>query len=153
MTQRQQKNYRPVIKDTEYLLHFTRPVLFFGLKTIWCSNIKVNISDPTRTVVDLMNNMALGGGLRSSVNILMNYLNSEKKSIELLIDYMRVLGKGAAYKRLGFLIEKHYPEESRLIKICLAGLTTGNAKLDPALDCKKLITRWRLWVPQHWTEK
>ena len=27
------------------------------------------------------------------------------------------------------------------------------AKLDPALDCAKLVTRWRLRVPKSWIKK
>jgi hypothetical protein len=33
---------------------------------------------------------------------------------------------------------------------CRARLTSGNAKIDPALDCKQLISRWRLLVPTAW---
>ena len=28
-------------------------------------------------------------------------------------------------------------------------LTAGNAKLDPALACPRLVTEWRLWVPER----
>jgi hypothetical protein len=33
---------------------------------------------------------------------------------------------------------------------CRAKLTAGNAKLDPKLDNTRLVTRWRLWMPEHW---
>ncbi len=150
MTQRQQKNYQPVIKDIEYLLHFAKPSYFFGLKTVWCSNVKVQLADPSRMIIDIMNHPTLGGGIRTSVDILKNYFRSNEKSIDLLINYSKKLGHGVVYKRLGFLIEKYYPEEKHLIKACQAGLTTGNTKLDPTLNCNKLVTKWRLWVPENW---
>lgn len=150
MIQRQQKNYRPVIKGTEYLLHLTRKTFFFGLKTIWRNNIKIQISDPTRTIIDLINNPSLGGGIRPVADILKNYFSSESKSVGLLIEYLQKLKNGAAYKRFGFLIEKYFPQENRLIAECKKKLTTGNAKLDINLNCNKLITKWRLLVPENW---
>lgn len=150
MTQRRLKQLNLNIKNTEYLLHYTKPSLFFGLKTVWRNNVKIQISDPNRTVVDLMNNPLLGGGVRSSVDIFRNYMSSEYKSITTLITYMQKLKNGAAYKRLGFLIEKYYPSEQELIDKCRRNITTGNSKLDFSLDCNKLVTKWRLWVPENW---
>ena len=150
MTQQQKKNYRPVIKDTEYLLHFTKLTRFFGLKNVWRNNVKVLISDPTRTIVDLIQNPSLGGGVRSTTDILQQYFGSKEKSIKLCIDYMRQLNNGAAYKRLGFLVEKYFPDEDDLLKECKEKLTTGNAKLDSDLNCNKLVTKWRLLVPENW---
>jgi predicted transcriptional regulator of viral defense system len=150
MTQCQQKSYQRVIRDVEYLLHYTRPIFFFGLKAVWQNNVKVLISDPTRTIVDLFNNLVLGGGIRASVDILNAYMQSEDKSINLLVEYLRKLNNGAAYKRLGFVLEKYYPQEKDLILECENNLTMGNAKLDASLSCDKLVKKWRLWVPENW---
>ena len=38
----------------------------------------------------------------------------------------------------------------RLADDCRARLTHGYAKLDPSLRTRKLITAWRLWVPEAW---
>lgn len=56
---------------------------------------------------------------------------------------------GAVFKRLGFLSEAQ-PTGERLANACSAHLTKGNAKLDPALPCLRLISRWNLWVPDFW---
>lgn len=150
MTQKQQKNYAPLIADTKYLLHLAPPKLFFGLKTIWRSNVKVQISDPTRTIVDLINNPLLAGGIRFAVDILKTYFASKEKSVDLLIEYLQKQNNGAAYKRMGFLTEKYFPNEMKLIKECRSNLTKGNAKLDSSLTCDKLVTKWKLWVPENW---
>ena len=68
----------------------------------------------------------------------------------MLLDYASRLGNGAVFKRLGFLLEKFSPADQEAIVQCRERLTTGNAKLDPALETDKLVTRWRLWVPQRW---
>ena len=46
-------------------------------------------------------------------------------------------------KRLGFLIER-LSGPSKLTKWCKERMTTGNARLDSALKCTRLVTRWRL---------
>jgi hypothetical protein len=55
----------------------------------------------------------------------------------------------AVFKRLGFFAEGR-DNIAALIELCRARLTAGNAKLDPALDCKRLISRWRLLIPPTW---
>ena len=63
VTQIQQRNYRPTIAGTQYLIHIVKPSRFFGLETVWSDNVKIQISDPTRTIVDLMLNPEMGGGI------------------------------------------------------------------------------------------
>lgn len=150
MTQNQQKNYRPIIKDTEYLLYFSNPEHFFGLESVWTNNIKIQVSNPSRTIVDLINKPQLGGGMRACCDILKQYFSSDEVSIDLLIKYLKILNVGATYKRMGFLIEKLYPEQKDLISECENNLSCGYSKLDSTLECEKLVTKWRLWVPKQW---
>jgi len=79
-------------------------------------------------------------------DMLANYLRSENKNVEQLIEYGEQLGNGAVFKRLGFLLEKKAPDEAQTIEKCYERLTAGNTKLDPKLNNTKLITRWRLRV-------
>jgi hypothetical protein len=51
------------------------------------------------------------------------------------------------------LLEKFSPADEQVIEQCRERLTAGNAKLDPALETEKLVTRWRLWVPQRWLKE
>jgi predicted transcriptional regulator of viral defense system len=122
----------------------------FGLKPVWRGQVKISVSDPTRTILDMLIDPALGGGIRSVRDMLGNYLGSGNKILEQLIEYGERLGNGAVYKRLGFLLEKMAPGEDEAIKECYRRLTAGNAKLDPKLDNIRLITRWKLWVPENW---
>lgn len=150
MTTRKPRNRKPVLKGTSFLLRTVPQKALFGSKPVWRGEVKVNVSDPTRTIVDLLNDPSLGGGLRPTVDIFKNYLTSKNKTPELLIDYANRLGNGAVLKRLGFLISKYAPEEEALITACRKRLTQGNAKLDPALPSDKLITAWKLWAPANW---
>lgn len=82
----------------------------FGLKPVWRGQVKVSVSDPSRTILDVLNDPLLGGGLRSTVDFLTNYLKSDKRDLDLLIDYADRLGNGAVFKRLGFLLERLVPD-------------------------------------------
>jgi predicted transcriptional regulator of viral defense system len=101
----------------------------------------------------MLSDPQLGGGIRSTVDMFNAYLKSENKNMDLLIDYAKRFENGAVYKRLGFLLERVAPEEQSALKACTASLTTGTAKLDPKLPADKLVTRWRLWIPQSWVKE
>lgn len=153
MTRKQVMKRKEKIAGTEYDLHTLKSDHFFGLKSIWLSGIKVQISDPTRTLVDMFMFPAFCGGIRFIEDVLINYINSKYKDIDLLIKYLERSKNGAAIKRLGFLIEINSLDQQKLIDFCSNNLTKGYAKLSPSLDCVRLVSRWHLWVPEHWKEK
>lgn len=152
LTTQKPRHRSPNIKGTNFLLRTISPQAMFGLQSVWRGQIKVSVSDPTRTILDLLAEPILGGGMRPTIDILNNYLRTKHKNLKLLIDYIKHLNNGAVFKRLGFLLEQYAPEESEVIEICKKHLTAGNTKLDPQLNTNKLITRWRLWIPEKWTK-
>ena len=152
MTTQKPRRSLCVVKGTEFLLRQVPEKAMFGLKPVWQGQVKVSVSDPTRTIVDMLGNPALGGGIRTVADMFTNYLKSENKNIELLLEYAKQLGNGAVFKRLGFMLERFAPQESDAIAKCLADLTKGNTKLDSTLAANKLITRWRLWIPESWSK-
>jgi len=119
----------------------------FGLKPIWHGKVKVRVSDPTRTVVDLLDAPLLGGGIGTVVDVLKSYLGSQYRDPKLLIRYAVQLGNKAVFKRLGFLAATFTPSETEIISECRKRLSAGNAKLDPSLPARRLVTAWRVWVP------
>jgi len=140
------------IRETEFLLHTIAKKCMFGLSSVWRGQVKVSVSDPTRTILDMLNDPSLAGGIRPMLDVITNYLKSPNKNIDLLLQYANRLNNGAVFKRLGFLLEIFVPEEKIAIKQCLSKLTKGNARLDPKLDDDKLITRWRLWLPRGFSK-
>jgi len=153
MTTKKPRHRRPVIKATSFVLRSISPDAFFGTKTIWRGPVKVSISDPTRTVIVTLADPSLGGGLRPTTDVFRAYLKSSSKDLELLVSYAGRLGTGAVYKRLGFLLERFVPDETEIIEKCRARISMGNSKLDPSLPSTRLITNWRLWVPDNWTRE
>ena len=153
LTEQRPRVRKQSIKGTAFLLKTVPNKAMFGLKAVWRGQVKVNVSDPARTILDMLSDPLLAGGLRSMVDMFRNYLNSDSKDLALLIEYANQLGNGAVFKRLGFLLEKYAENEDSYIAQCRQGLTMGNAKLDPSLTAKRLITRWRLWVPERWLKE
>ena len=121
----------------------------FGTKSIWRGRSKVLISDVHRTIVDLLDDPRLGGGIQHSADCLNAYLKRPDRDDHKLIEYSERIENGAVFKRLGFLAEQN-SSASQLAQACQSRLTKGNSKLDPALECPRLISKWRLWVPQTW---
>ena len=153
MTRQSPRDRNPVIKGTPFLLCTINEKKMFGLKSVWRGQVKVSISDPTRTILDMLAEPRLGGGIRSVQDMLVNYLRSEIKNLDQLIDYADRLGNGAVFKRLGFLLERNAPDETAAIEKCSQRLTKGNARIDPKLKAERLVSRWRLWLPESWLKE
>jgi predicted transcriptional regulator of viral defense system len=153
ITAQRPRDRKPNIKGTSFLLRTIAQDALFGLKPVWRGKVKVEVSDPTRTVLDMLSDPQLGGGIRSTVDMFGRYLGSDKKNLSLLLEYATRLGNGAVWKRLGFLLERMSPDDEDAIAQCRERMTTGKAKLDPQLPADRLITRWRLWVPAGWAKE
>jgi predicted transcriptional regulator of viral defense system len=150
LTIQKPRDRKLVIRNTKYVVRTISEKAMFGLKPVWRGKVKLSVSDPTRTIIDILNDPSLGGGLRPSVDIFLNYLKSKYKDMEQLINYAKLLGNGAVFKRLGFLLERLVPNDKKIISACKIELTKGNAKLDPKLPADRLITKWKLWIPENW---
>ncbi len=153
ITTQRPRDRKPDIKGTQFLLRTTAPENLFGLKSVWRGQVKVDVSDPTRTMLDMLADPLLGGGIRSVSDMLGNYLGSGSKDLALLLNYAERLGNGVVYKRLGYLLERMASGEMEAIATCRRRLKTGNSKLDPKLPAERLVTRWRLWVPSRWIKE
>jgi len=135
-----------------FVLHATPSKRLFGQKTLWRGSTKVALSDPARTLIDLLAAPETGGGIDHVAECLSNYLRDNTADRDLLIRYAEQFGNGAIFKRLGYLADTRLQDRA-LAEACRARLTQGYARLDPALPSPTLITAWRVWVPAHWKDK
>ena len=140
---------RQKIQSTEFWIKKIPEQQLFGTKVVWREGAQVYLSDSTKTVIDMLDDPAVGGGARTVEDILKAYLASEEKNLDRLVDYAGRIKNGAVDKRLGYLLERSGIVEEKVFSKIRARLTQGNAKLDPALPARRLITRWRLWVPEN----
>ncbi len=132
-----------------FTLKHIREELIFGTKTLWRGQTRIAVSDLHRTIVDMLDDPAIGGGIQHVADCFDQYMKRKDCDPGRLIGYAQSHGNGAIFKRLGFLAER-YPQGRVLVKEAKARLTKGHAKLDPALACTRLVTRWRLRVPPTW---
>jgi predicted transcriptional regulator of viral defense system len=124
-----------------------RPRLASGVVTVWRGAERVAVSGLERTLVDCLRNPELCGGARHLVQVLHAYGESPKHDFDRLIAIGRQTASGAAWKRLGYVAELLWPNETRLLEAARRHVTTGNARLDPTVGRPgKLVTRWRLFV-------
>lgn len=146
---------RPVVKRDQiihnipFVVTHSPPALHFGTKPVWKKEKKILVSDPAKTIVDMLSNPWTGGGIQHVVNCLHEYLKSELIKERQLIDYAIRLGNGAVFKRLGFLASRLLGDDHPLALACRPHLSRGNAQLDPAFKGDRLSTRWRLFIPSN----
>jgi predicted transcriptional regulator of viral defense system len=150
MTASKPRNRNPSIKGSSFVLRTIPRQALFGTKPVWRGSVRVDVSDPSRTVLDMLDDPSVGGGLRPTADVFRAYLESSSKDVQLLVSYSERLGNGAVFKRLGFLLERLAPTETLAIEACRSRLSKGKAKLDPSLPAERLSTQWQLWIPESW---
>ena len=148
-TMRRIVDKRVTAQGAVFVLHHVLAGRLFGLKTLWRGATKVAISDAARTLIDILAAPDTGGGIDHVADCLDTYFGSKTADRDLLIRYAEQFGNGAVFKRLGFLAETRL-RDKKLAAKCHERLTQGYARLDPAIASHKLVTSWRLWVPERW---
>jgi predicted transcriptional regulator of viral defense system len=131
-----------------YIKHVSQKYMF-GTKTLWRENQKLLISDPHKTILDIIIDPYIGAGLQHTVDCLreFNKIYGSTKDQERLLDYALKYKSGALFKKLGFLAEA-LGFDPGFVESCGKNLTTGYAHLDKQAQDVKLVTKWRLWVPK-----
>lgn len=119
----------------------------FGIETVWRGRTRVYVSDPTRTLVDLLDDPYIGGGIRHIADILKTYLSHERRNDRLILEYAYKLGNRAVFKRLGYLLETMGTGEGTLIEACRKAVSAGISLLDPSAPRKgRFLRRWNLRI-------
>lgn len=130
----------------------------FGLKTIWKDQLKIQIADPHKTIIDMFDDPAVGGGIRLVIDFFQQYLSSSHFNADTLFEYATKMDNKAIFKRLGFVLSKINPNATTLIDHCKQNISQGNSQLDPQLKGHRLLKKWRLWLPEsfekqmNWTD-
>lgn len=118
----------------------------FGTRNLWRRDVRVAVSDPSRTIIDVLDDPGLGGGIRHVAAVLGEYLRSEHRDDALLIEYGDRLGNRTVFKRLGWLLELR-GVDGPLQEACLARRSAGLSKLDPTVSgTGRIVRRWGLRV-------
>jgi predicted transcriptional regulator of viral defense system len=131
-----------------FLIKYIPEKRLFGTKTVWRGSVKVQISDPHKTILDIINDLYLGAGLQHTTDCLSEFTKifNKQSDLDLLLEYAIQINNGALFKKLGFLAEQ-LEINSIFIDECHKRLTQGYAYLDKSAQNNSLITKWKLWIP------
>ncbi|MBA3752457.1 type IV toxin-antitoxin system AbiEi family antitoxin domain-containing protein [Candidatus Dependentiae bacterium] len=132
-----------------YILTHRASYLTFGTEVVWIKNKKAFVSDPHKTILDMLYTPTLGGGIEHTIDCFKQYIKSSYYDSIQLVNYAKRMHNGALFKRLGYLSEKILGEKDKLTTRCLAEITKGASYIDPSLKKGKYSKRWRLYVPSH----
>jgi len=121
---------------------------YFGTKKIWFGSKIVEVADPSRLILDILDFPKFGGGGRHALDTLTQYFNSEYCQPDLLLEYAKKYKRGAVFKRLGFLAEKlNYNITKQWLNECRDNISAGISELDPGgAKIGKIIQRWNIKV-------
>ncbi|MGH2374476.1 MAG: type IV toxin-antitoxin system AbiEi family antitoxin domain-containing protein [bacterium] len=146
-TQRRTRPRRGEIQSTPFVAKVGSADRFFGTRRVWREQIPIDISDPSKTIVDILDDPSIGGGVRHVAQIVSAYFRSEHRNEKQVVEYARRLGNRTVFKRLGYLLERLGIDAADVVTACLRNLSSGYSRLDPKGPKRgKLLRRWRLLV-------
>lgn len=125
---------KDAIQGTPVRIKVVGSAKMFGTVGVWRGSERVDVSDPSRTIVDLLDDPSMGGGIRHVAEVLEEYLDGPHRDEELLLDYCERFGNRSVYKRLGYLLEAMGLDEPGLIEFCRKRMSSGVVMLDPGID-------------------
>jgi predicted transcriptional regulator of viral defense system len=135
------------IAGLSFKTKFVRAEDVFGTVKEWERNTPIEISDLHRTLIDILDNPALGGGARMMVDISRAYWKKPEASFDKVYDYVLRLNHGAVFKRLGLIAEKVFHIPKKELKKIEEKCKSGIILLDPnGSDIGPIITRWGLRI-------
>lgn len=147
VTGRRVRKRKVEIQAIPYRLKVVAVRKLFGTRSVWRGQVRVDVSDPTRTLVDLLDEPALGGGIRTVADVVTEYFTGADRDDDQLIEYAARLGNRAVYKRLGYLVEALRLDAHDVALACLDRQSAGISLLDPSAPPRgRTTTRWRLRV-------
>lgn len=144
------RDRRPSIQGTNFRVKVVPEDRLFGTRTVWRRQAPVQVSDPSRTVADILSDPSLGGGIRHVAEVVTTYIQGPLRDDALLMKYAGRLDNRTLYKRLGYLLEASGVDAPELTRACLEEQSSGFSVLDPALPSEgPILRRWNLRVNAH----
>ena len=119
----------------------------FGTETVWRGQTRASVSDPARTIVDILDDPKIGAGIRHITDIIKAYRMHERRDDSLLLEYAHKLGNRTIFKRLGYLLEVMKMDDAALIGECHKAISAGTSLLDPSAPRKgRFVRKWNLRI-------
>jgi len=104
---------------------------FFGIEQVSIEDQAVNITDPSKTVVDGLDHPEYCGGITEMAKALWRYWRSEAMDLQKLTAYADRLGNRTVFKRLGYLAEVLELDRGAYLPRWQEAISSGMSLLDP----------------------
>ena len=152
-TTRKIKNRYPFHGGVKYQLKTIKAYKLFGLKPLWFGSKKVMISDPAKTLVDILDDPKIVGGISIVCDVLAEYMESTHYEPDAIITYARRMNNKTIFKRLGFLLETRFSLDKELSEELLTNVSDSYSHLDPTIQSHHSIAKWRLKISASWKDE
>jgi predicted transcriptional regulator of viral defense system len=144
---RRVRNRHVEIQGTPMRIKVLNRSKLFGTTSVWRGQVRVAVSDPSRTVVDVLDDPSLGGGIRHVAEVVEEYFAGDLRADDQLVGYAERISNRTVFKRLGYLLETLGIDAPDLIDACLQRRSSGITALDTTSGTRGVITRrWNLRV-------
>jgi predicted transcriptional regulator of viral defense system len=119
----------------------------FGTTRIWFGSRSVDVANPHRLLIDVLDAPEFGGGGRHTLDIVRAYWKSAHRDPAALMEYARRYNRGSVFKRMGFTAELFGDVGDAWLNECRRHLSAGVIRLDPSGgEAGRILSRWRLRV-------
>jgi predicted transcriptional regulator of viral defense system len=138
-----------LVAGYEFLLvRAAAEALAWGARSVWREERRLRFADPTRVVIDALDDPRLVGGVSMAAELLLVLLDDDPGAVGRLVEYGELGGNGSVFKRLGYLVERLRPDLVGLVAACAARLPRGVTLLDPTAppDPGTRLPAWGLVV-------
>ncbi len=147
ITQQPVRARKQNIQKNGFYLKKLSPSKHFGFTPIWIDGNSVAFSNPTKTIVDILDEPRIGGGIRHVIEAVLEYFESTHRDDALLSQYIKKFENRTIYKRLGMILDTAGIDAAPLIREAEKNLSAGFSLLDPSLSDKgPTSNKWRLRV-------
>jgi predicted transcriptional regulator of viral defense system len=142
---RVRRSHERILDHDILLSHISEPHLTWGMAVEWREDRRIRMADPSRTVVDVLDDPRLSGGIRNAADFLSVYV--EEHDPNQLIEYAERLGNATVFKRLGYIMSVLEIGPAEIVDECRRRLSSGISLLDTtALPLGDRSNEWGLRV-------
>jgi len=149
-TTRQVKDRSPKHGMTKFKIKTLTTSKMFGTKTIWYGSKKVKVSDPSKTIVDILDDPKLVGGMTVVFDIFSEYINSDYCDFDKLYKYSLKIGNKTVIKRLGFMMDVKLDFIPVALENIQEDISSGYSNFDSVVKCDLIVEKWKLKVSSSW---
>ena len=133
VTTRKMRSKRIRVQGFPFIVKRAPEKIMFGTKPVWRDQARVNVSDPSRTLVDILDDPPVGGGIGHVADVMDTYFRGEHRDDELLSVYVGRAGNRVVFKRLGYILEALEVRAPALLQECEAGVLDAVGDASQAL--------------------